>query len=105
VKKNESWRKQVEQIIREYDPNDQTRTRERKPRRAFYTKEEMEKLNVSLCIPFKQLAVDRYGELTAEYLLRGLKKLVTTPEPDLSELKPYQLALYEAMLNGEGLPW
>jgi ribonuclease D len=103
VKKNASLRKQVETIIRKFDPTDQTRTRERKPRKPFYTKEETDQMNTTLCLPFKQLAVDRYGELTAEYLLRGLKKLVTTPEPDLSDLKPYQLELYRCMK--EGLEW
>lgn len=105
VKKNQTLRHQVEQIVRKYDPSNQTRTRERKERRPFYTKEEVEAMNTSLCQPFKQLTIERYGELTAEYLLRGLKKLVTTPEPDLSDLKSYQLKLYECMRTGAKLPW
>jgi hypothetical protein len=51
------------------------------------------------------MAVERYGEVTADFLLRGLKKLVTTPDPDVSELKPYQLELYTCMLEGKQWPW
>ena len=105
VKKNATLRHQVEDVVRSYDPQDQTRTRERKPRRPFYSKEEVDQLNATLCAPFKQLAVDRYGELTTEYVLRGLKKLITTPDPDLSELKPYQLELYTCMLEAKQWPW
>lgn len=105
VKKNASLLSEVEQIIRNFDPNDQTRYRERKPHRPFFSKEEVEALNASICAPFKQKTIDRYGELTSDYLLRGLKKLVTTPEPDLGELKPYQLDLYTCMINHQPLPW
>lgn len=105
IKKDNTLRKQVETIIRAYDPLDDTRTRERKPRKPYYSKEEIEQLSTTLCTPFKQLAVDRYGELTAEYLLRGLKKLVTTMDPDLSELKPYQHELYTCMRDGQAWPW
>ncbi len=105
VKKNLTLRSEVEQIIRNFDPNDQTRYRERKPHRPFFSKEEVEALNTNVCAPFKQIAIDRYGELTTDYLLRGLKKLVTTPEPDLSELKPYQRELYTCMINQQPWPW
>jgi ribonuclease D len=105
VKKDVKLREEVESIIETFDPTNLERKRERKLQRPFYSKEQVESIVTTYCIPFRQLTVNRYGELTAEYLLRGLKKLVTTPEPDLSELKPYQLALYEAMLHGEGLPW
>lgn len=105
IKNDSDLRKQVEAIVRAYDPLNQTRTRERKPRKPFYSKEEIDQMSTTLCQPFKQLAVDRYGELTAEYLLRGLKKLVTTMDPDLSELKPYQLELYTCMLEGKAWPW
>jgi ribonuclease D len=105
VKKNLLLRGEVEQIIRNFDPNDQTRYREHKPRRPFFSKEEVEALNTTLCVPFKQIAIDRYGELTTDYLLRGLKKLVTTPEPDVSELKPYQLQLFTCMKEGSEWPW
>jgi hypothetical protein len=81
------------------------RLRERKPKRDFYTKEEVEQRTTALCVPFKQMAVERYGEVTADFLLRGLKKLVTTPDPDVSELKPYQLELYTCMLEGKQWPW
>ena len=105
VKNDTELRKQVEAIVRAFDPLDQTRTRERRPRKPFYSKEEIDQLSTTLCQPFKQLAIDRYGELTAEYLVRGLKKLVTTMDPDLSELKPYQLELYTCMLEGKAWPW
>ena len=105
IKNDSDMRKQVEAIVRAYDPLDETRTRERKPRKPFYSKEEIEQLSTTLCQPFKQLAVDQYGELTAEYLLRGLKKLVTTMDPDLSDLKPYQCELYTCMLEGKAWPW
>jgi ribonuclease D len=105
IKKDDALRKQVEAIVRAYDPLDLTQTRERKPRRPFYTKEEIEHISTTFCLPFKQLAVERYGELTSEYLLRGLKKLVTTLDPDLGELKPYQLQLYTCMREGKPWPW
>jgi len=105
VKKNADLREEVEDIIRAYDPNNLERKRERKPRPLMYSKEETEQIVQSKCVPFKQQAVDRYGELTGEYLIRGLKKLITTPEPDLSELKPYQRELYHCMLNNEPWPW
>jgi ribonuclease D len=92
-------------IVRHFDPTDQSRIRERKPKRAFYTKEETDKIIADRCAPFKQAAVERYGEITADYLLRGLKKLVTTPEPDLSDLKAYQIELYTCMKDGNEWPW
>ena len=105
VKKNTELREEVEDIIRAYDPNNLERKRERKPRPISYTKDEIDQINHSKCVPFKQMAINRYGELTGEYLVRGLKKLVTTPEPDLSELKKYQIELYTCMLEGKQWPW
>jgi ribonuclease D len=105
VKKDADLRREVEAIVRAYDPTNLERKRERRPRAIIYTKEEVDQIVQSKCVPFKEQAVKRYGELTAEYLLRGLKKLVTTPEPDVSELKPYQLHLFESMRDGKALPW
>ena len=105
VKKDADLRREVEAIVRAYDPTNLERKRERRPRAAIYTKEEVDQIVQSKCVPFKEQAVERYGELTAEYLLRGLKKLVTTPEPDVSELKPYQVNLFESMRDGKALPW
>jgi ribonuclease D len=105
VKKDTRLRKEVEEIVRNYDENNLERKRERRPRPVSFTKEETEQIVQSKCIPFKQIAVERYGELTGEYLLRGLKKLITTPEPDLSELKPYQLELFNCMNEGKPWPW
>jgi len=105
VKKNNELREEVEDIIRAYDPNNIERKRERKPRPLSYTKEQIDQITHSKCVPFKQMAINRYGELTGEYLVRGLKKLVTTPEPDLSELKGYQLELFTCMKDGTEWPW
>jgi ribonuclease D len=105
VKKDADLRREVEAIVRAYDPTNLERKRERRPRAVIYTKEEVDQIVQSKCVPFKEQAVERYGELTAEYLLRGLKKLVTTPEPDVSELKPYQVNLFESMRDGKALPW
>jgi ribonuclease D len=105
IKKNRELREQVEDIVRAFDPNNLERKRERKIRPMSYSKEETDQIIQSKCIPFKQKAVERYGELTGEYLVRGLKKLVTTPEPDVSELKPYQLQLYTCMKEGREWPW
>jgi ribonuclease D len=105
VKKNIELKEEVEEIVRAYDPNNLERKRERRPRPISYTKEEIEQIVQTKCSPFKQMAIERYGELTGEYLVRGLKKLVTTPEPDLSELKPYQLELFQCMLNNKHWPW
>jgi ribonuclease D len=105
VKKDADLRREVEAIVRAYDPTNLERKRERRPRAIIYTKEEVEQIVQSKCVPFKEQAVERYGELTAEYLLRGLKKLVTTPEPDVSDLKPYQLQLFQCMRDGVNWPW
>ena len=105
VKKDADLRREVEAIVRAYDPTNLERKRERRPRAVIYTKEEVDQIVQSKCVPFKEQAVERYGELTAEYLLRGLKKLVTTPEPDVSELKPYQVELYDCMRLGSTWPW
>ena len=105
VKKDADLRREVEAIVRAYDPTNLERKRERRPRAIIYTKEEVDQIVQSKCVPFKEQAVERYGELTAEYLLRGLKKLVTTPEPDVSELKPYQVELYDCMRLGSTWPW
>jgi ribonuclease D len=105
VKKDSRLRKEVEEIVTAYDPNNLERKREKKPRPISYTKEETEQIIQSKCIPFKEKAVQRYGELTAEYLLRGLKKLLTTPQPDLTDLKPYQLQLFDCMKEGREWPW
>jgi ribonuclease D len=105
VKKNTELREEVEEIVRAYDPNNLERKRERKTRPLSYSKDETELITQTKCNPFKQKAVDCYGELTGEYLVRGLKKLVTTPEPDLSDLKPYQVELYNCMMNGKPWPW
>jgi ribonuclease D len=105
IKKNGELREEVEDIVRAYDPNNLERKRERRQRPLSFTKEETEQIIQSKCMPFKQIAVERYGELTGEYLVRGLKKLVTTPEPDLSELKAYQLQLYTCMKEGREWPW
>ena len=105
VKKDADLRREVEAIVRAYDPTNLERKRERRPRAIIFTKEEVDQIVQSKCIPFKEQAVERYGELTAEYLLRGLKKLVTTPEPDVSELKPYQVELYDCMRLGSTWPW
>ena len=105
VKKDVRLREEVEAIVKAYDPNNLERKRERKPQRPFYSKEEVDHLVNSLCVPFRELAINRYGDLTAEYLLRGLKKLITTPEPDLSDLKAYQIELYTCMKDGNEWPW
>ena len=105
VKKDADLRREVEAIVRAYDPTNLERKRERRPRAIIFTKEEVDQIVQSKCVPFKEQAVERYGELTAEYLLRGLKKLVTTPEPDVSELKPYQVELYDCMRLGSTWPW
>jgi len=105
VKKDIRLRSEVEAIVRAYDPTNLERKRERKPRPSLFTKEEVDDIIQSKCVPFKQAAVERYGELTAEYLLRGLKKLVTTPDPDVSDLKPYQLELYECLSSSKPWPW
>jgi ribonuclease D len=105
VKNDSQLRREVESIIRAYDEHNLERKRERRPRPALYSKEEIDVIIQTKCAPFKQMAVERYGELTAEYLLRGLKKLATIPEPVLSELKPYQRELYQCMVNEESWPW
>jgi len=105
VKKDAALRREVEAIVRAYDAENLERKRERKPRSIIYSKEEVDHIVQTKCVPFKHQAVIRYGELTAEYLLRGLKKLMTTPEPDMSELKPYQVELYNCMQQGQPLPW
>ena len=105
VKKNSELREEVAEIVKSYDPNNLERKRERKPRPISYSKDETELIIQTKCLPFKEMAVKRYGELTGEYLIRGLKKLVTTPNPDLSDLKPYQRVLYNCMLNCEPWPW
>lgn len=105
VKKDADLRREVEAIVKAYDPTNLERKRERRPRAIIFTKEEVDQIVQSKCVPFKEQAVERYGELTAEYLLRGLKKLVTTPEPDVSELKPYQVELYDCMRLGSTWPW
>jgi ribonuclease D len=105
IKRNQELQEQVLSIVSDFDINNLERIRERKPKRDFYTKEEVEQRTNTLCIPFKQMAVERYGEVTADFLLRGLKKLVTTPDPDLSELKDYQIELYTCMLEGKQWPW
>ena len=105
VKKSTELREEVEEIVRAYDPNNLERKRERRQRPLSFTKEEIEQIVQTKCAPFKQMAIERYGELTGEYLVRGLKKLVTTPEPDVSELKPYQLELFQCMLNNKPWPW
>lgn len=105
IKRNQELQEQVISIVSDFDINNLERIRERKPKRDFYTKEEVEQRTTTLCVPFKQMAVDRYGEVTADFLLRGLKKLVTTPDPDLSELKDYQIELYTCMLEGKQWPW
>jgi ribonuclease D len=105
IKRSQELQEQVLSIVSDFDLNNLERLRERKPKRDFYTKEEVEQRTTALCVPFKQMAVERYGEVTADFLLRGLKKLVTTPDPDVSELKPYQLELYTCMLEGKQWPW
>jgi ribonuclease D len=105
VRKDLSFRKEVEEIVRNYDENNLERKRERKPRPVSFTKEETEHIVQSKCTPFKQMAIERYGERAGEYLLRGLKKLITTPNPDLRELKTYQLELYNCMSEGQPWPW
>jgi ribonuclease D len=105
IKRSQELQEQVLSIVSDFDINNLERLRERKPKRDFYTKEEVEQRTTALCVPFKQMAVERYGEVTADFLLRGLKKLVTTPDPDVSELKPYQLELYTCMLEGKQWPW
>ena len=105
IKKNSELREEVEDIVKAYDPNNLERKRERKPRPIVYTKEETEEIIQSKCIPFKEKALERYGELTAEYLLRGLKKLLTTPQPDLTDLKAYQIELYTCMNENREWPW
>jgi ribonuclease D len=105
IKRNQELQEQVLSIVSNFDINNMERLRERKPKRDFYTKEEVEQRTTTLCVPFKQIAVERYGEVTADFLLRGLKKLITTPDPDLSELKDYQIELYRCMLEGKQWPW
>lgn len=105
IKRNQELQEQILSIVSNFDINNLERLRERKPKRDFYTKEEVEQRTTTLCVPFKQMAVERYGEVTADFLLRGLKKLVTTPDPDISELKGYQIELYTCMKDGNEWPW
>ena len=98
IRNNDNWQEKFLNIIALYDPNDTTRARrenvpDRFPRRFLYSKEEQAEIIMNKYDPVKVEMIDIYGERAAEFLLRGLKKDLISPEDPKRNIREYQKAL------------
>lgn len=98
IRNNDIWKEKFLSIIALYDPNDTTQARkenapDRFPRRLLYSKEEQEEIITNKYDPVKVEMINIYGERTAEFLLRGLKKDLISPEEPKRNIREYQKAL------------
>jgi len=87
-------------IINEYDPTDITRyPRERSMRGPSISKSEKDEITRIQFEPVHQDLIEKYGERTAEYLLRGLKKIIVYENNDVREMRNYQREILAKMVR------
>jgi ribonuclease D len=98
VIRSEEYRKQLLDILDSYDRHNTLNTYERKPRiSAAYTDEEKELILQQQYQPVRDELIQQYGDITGEYLTRGLKKIITKSEMTDKPLKAYQKAILRDM--------
>jgi hypothetical protein len=98
VIRSEEYRKQLLDILDSYDRHNTLNTYERKPRiPAVYTDEEKELILQQQYQPVRDELIQQYGDITGEYLTRGLKKIITKSEMTDKPLKAYQMAILRDM--------
>ncbi len=102
IRNNDGWKEKFLDIIASLDEEDTSRarkenTQDRFPRRLLYSKEEQEEIIANKYDPVKVETIEFYGERTAEFLLRGLKKDLISPDEPTRNLREYQKALLHRM--------
>lgn len=85
-------------IVKQFDPLDETRY----PRNRVFnpnalSKQEKIRLTEERFNPYKLKIADQYGERTAEYLLRNLKKVLLGETAPDKEVRRYQMKFLEEM--------
>lgn len=98
------------EIIEKYDPTNLAK----KPREPYsadtttsrpLSKDEQQIIIQEQYEPVKQQILERFGELTSEYLLRGLKKELVTTYSTKKEFRKYQQELLDMMKEGKPVVW
>ncbi|MFM7730464.1 MAG: hypothetical protein ACKO6L_05460 [Flavobacteriales bacterium] len=99
VAQSEDYKKQLHEILKSYDRASTLNTFERKPRVApAYSDEEKEQILANQYQPVRDRLIASHGEISGEYLTRGLKKIITKTEIPDKPLKAYQATILEEML-------
>jgi ribonuclease D len=106
IRNSETLKAQFLEIIESYDPTDLSkRPRERTYHSVNwqppYSDEEKIQIISEKYEPVKNEMVARYGELASEFLLRGLKKELTSRDGRPKKLWPYQEELLERMKTND----
>lgn len=98
VARSEEFKRTLLEILRGYDRENTLNTYERKPRVApAYTEEEKEHIIAVQYQPVRDRLIALHGDISGEYLTRGLKKIITKTEVPDKPLKAYQTAILEEM--------
>lgn len=102
VRSHEGWKKKFIAIISEYDPTDQRKMKSPHyvkfdTTRPIMSREEKEKAVRLQYDPVFEEYVEKYGELTGEYLLRNLKRIIKGEFKSEEPSRKYQIPYLEQM--------
>lgn len=98
IKNSPALQAEFIKILQQYDPTDPTRfPRERTMRNPSMSKMEKEEMMRTKYEPVQQELLNKYGERTTEYLLRGLKKVLVSENSEEQEIREYQRRLIDRM--------
>jgi ribonuclease D len=100
VRHNERYKQQFIAILKSYDPaSTEKYPRPDRRRKRVYSKEEQLKIVEQFYTPRKEAYVIQYGERTAEFLLRGLKKRLISGDTESDDLLPYQVEIFSELVK------
>lgn len=102
VRSHEGWKKKFVAIISEYDPTDQRKMKSPhyvkfESTRPIMSREEKENAVRLQYDPVFEEYVEKYGELTGEYLLRNLKRIIKGEFKSEEPSRKYQLPIMDKM--------
>lgn len=85
-------------VLNTYDPlSTELYPRQKSGNRRIISKDERLKILETYYEPVKLSYINQYGERAAEFLLRGMKRRLTSGETNTEDLLPYQIEIYEAL--------
>jgi ribonuclease D len=104
VKGNERYRNALLDIVKRV-PDDcspvkfvSTLTREERTALLEQRLDQEEKIMRDVFLPLEAELLSRHGEEVVKFLLRGIRKIIVLPDPDMEALRPYQRRLVEGYM-------